>query len=79
MKKRVTQLAAATDVPLFRVVGERGGERRCSGIRRHSSNAPLPSPLPALRCGERESSEVAVSRRVRSKVPGIAVSVGQNS
>jgi len=33
MKKRVTQLAAATDVPLFRVVGERGGERRGISVR----------------------------------------------
>ena len=72
MKKSVTQLDAATDLHFFHIVGERGGERGCSGIRRHSSEA-----LPALRRGERESSVVTVSRCVRSKVSGIALSVGQ--
>jgi hypothetical protein len=62
MNRRVTQLDAANDLPLFRVAEERVGERRCIG--RHSSKAPLPSPLPALRCGARESTMVEVNMLV---------------
>jgi len=64
MKKRATQLAAATDLPLLCIVEERVGERKCIG--RHRPKAPLPSLLPALHSGAREST------RVRVKEPSIA-------
>ena len=57
------RLDTTTKLPLLQVMEEKAGERRCSGKGRgwRSAEAPLPDPLPALRCGERERAPVVVS------------------
>src|SRR6266516_2459673 len=61
-------LDITTNPPLLRGMEERVGERRSSAgtIGKHRSKAPLPSPLPALRCGERELATVVVARCARA-------------
>ncbi len=50
------------------------GKRRSSAgtIGEHKSKAPLPTPLPVLRCGEREPIRVVVARCVPERLLPLA-------